>query len=98
CEFRLAPDRILMTDDPSKNLRRKGSSIYQLAKAVKDQEIVAGVSAGNTGYLVGLSALLVGRPVKQPVALAACLPCQVSKARSHSYLLDAGANPQPSAE
>ena len=83
-------------DRPDKILRHgQDSSMYQAVDLVRERQVGAAVSAGNTGAL-----LMVGRhllktiPGIQKPAIVATIP----GATERSYLLDVGANPDCSAQ
>jgi glycerol-3-phosphate acyltransferase PlsX len=90
-EFIEVEEKIESTDDPVKSVRRKkNSSLVRAAKAVKDGETEACVSAGNTGAIMAAGLFAVGRikGVERP-AIASILP---SIDRRGMMFLDMGAN------
>lgn len=90
-EFIEVSEKIDSEDDPVKSVRRKkDSSLVRAAKAVKDREADACVSAGNTGAIMAAGLFTVGRikGVERP-AIASILP---SMDRRGMMFLDMGAN------
>lgn len=90
-EFTEVNEKIDSDDDPVKSVRRKkNSSLVRAAKAVKDGETDACVSAGNTGAIMAAGLFAVGRikGVERP-AIASILP---SVNRKGMMFLDMGAN------
>lgn len=90
-EFIEVSERVESEDDPVKSVRRKkDSSLVRATKAVKDGEVEACVSAGNTGAIMAAGLFVVGRikGVERP-AIASILP---STNRKGMMLLDMGAN------
>ena len=89
----LHSDQSISDDDKPRNVLRSGrqSSMFLATELVKQGEVGAMVSAGNTGAL-----LMVGRHLLktldgiQKPAIVATIP----GARNQSYLLDVGANPE----
>ena len=82
---------ITSEDDPVRAVRRKkDSSIVRAAKAVKEGEADAFVSAGNTGALLTAGLFVIGRikGIERP-ALASMIPTTNNKGM---LLLDLGAN------
>ncbi len=92
-EFRLAPEVIGMHDIPSVAIRQKrSSSIALLIEALKNREIDAVVSAGNTGAIMGFSMFVLGKITETTKAgLAVTLPTEAG----YSIMLDVGANISP---
>lgn len=89
-EVRHAPDVITMSDSPVEAVReKKNSSLVLAARAVRDGEAGALVSAGNTGASLAAGTLLLGRikGVERP-GIATVLPTKTA----HSVLIDVGAN------
>lgn len=91
-----APDVIADEDNPGNVLRSaKQSSMYLATKLVKNEQVQAMVSAGNTGAL-----LMIGRHLLKTIpgihkpAIVATIP----GASRQTYLLDVGANPDCSAQ
>lgn len=86
-------DEVIGTDDePVRAVRRKkGSSMVVAGQLVKDKEVDAMLSAGNTGALMTTGLLVVGRMegIERP-ALAPILPTMVGS--SGVLSLDMGAN------
>tara|TARA_R110002167_G_scaffold115127_1_gene289168 strand:+ start:1459 stop:2460 length:1002 start_codon:yes stop_codon:yes gene_type:complete len=85
-----APDVVAMDDQPSRTLRtRKSSSMYLALELLRDGQVSAVVSAGNTGALVAMSCVVLKRlpGIKRP---AICAP--VPALNGYTYLLDLGAN------
>jgi len=79
-------------DEPGKALRNaKASSMYIAANMVKDGDVQAMVSAGNTGALLMISRHLLKtiEGIQKP-AITATIP----GASRQNYLLDVGANPE----
>lgn len=84
-------EKIESTDSPVEAVRKKKqASMVLAAKAVKDGEAEACISAGNTGALMSAGLFVVGRMkgIKRP-ALAPTIPTVDG---SGFVLLDAGAN------
>jgi len=84
-----ASDAVPMDEQPSRALKRRGSSIHVGLELVKRKEADAFVSAGNTGAVMAISLFTVGRlkGVERP-AISAVLP----NLKSQTFLLDVGAN------
>lgn len=84
-----ASDSFPMDEKPSLILRRKETSMYKAAEAVKDGKTDALVSAGNTGALLALATFVVGRitGVSRP-AICTLLPNK----KGFTVFLDSGAN------
>ncbi len=84
-------ERIEAEDEPVRAIRRKkDASMVRMAQAVKDGQVGAGVSAGNTGALMAAGLFIVGRieGIERP-ALAQALPTIDGEG---FVLLDLGAN------
>jgi len=93
-----APDKILSEDDPVRAVRSKrDSSMVMAARAVRNGEADALISAGNTGALLTSGLLVVGRMkgVERP-ALMAALP-NLKTIGDHVLLIDCGANAESKA-
>lgn len=93
-----APDKILSEDDPVKAVRgKKESSMVMAARAVRNGEADALISAGNTGALLTSGLLVVGRMkgVERP-ALMAALP-NLENIGDSVLLIDCGANAESKA-
>lgn len=90
---------IAMEDEPVKAIRRKkDASMVVAAKAVKEGQAHALVSAGNTGALLAAGLLLVGRiPGVDRPALMALVPT-VNPEQPYFLLMDCGANADSKAE
>jgi glycerol-3-phosphate acyltransferase PlsX len=90
-----AADVITMDESPTKALRhKKNSSMAQAIELVRDGKADGALSCGNTGALVALGTVRL-RPIEgfeRPV-LATVIPA----IDRHFILVDAGANPDPSA-
>ncbi len=91
-----APDVISSEDKPGNVLRSgKQSSMFVATELVKNEQVQAMVSAGNTGAL-----LMIGRHLLKTIsgihkpAIVATIP----GAFRQTYLLDVGANPECSAQ
>ena len=82
-------DAISMSEEPTKSVLKKKSSLLQAMEAVKNQQAAAVVSAGNSGAAVVGSILSFGRVlgVKRP-ALGTFLPTQ----QGSVFMIDIGAN------
>src|SRR5699024_6387036 len=83
--------KIESDDDPVRSVRRKkDSSLVRACKAVKDKEVAACVSAGNTGALMSAGLFVVGRirGIERP-AIGTLLPSTDGRGM---MLLDMGAN------
>jgi len=92
-EFRLADDVVGMHEIPSVAVRqKKNSSLGVLTKLLKDKEIDAMVSAGNTGAILGFSIFELGKieTITRP-GLAITFPNEIG----HSVVIDVGANVRP---
>jgi len=90
-EFIEVTEKVESEDDPVRAVRRKkDSSLVRAAKAVKDGEAVACVSAGNTGAIMSAGLFVVGRikGIERP-AIASIIPNTTGKG---IMLLDMGAN------
>ncbi|MDR2668308.1 MAG: phosphate acyltransferase PlsX [Puniceicoccales bacterium] len=91
-----AADVIAMDESPTKALRhKKNSSMAQAIELVRDGKADGALSCGNTGALVALGTVRL-RPIEgleRPV-LATVIPA----IDRHFILIDAGANPDPSAK
>jgi len=91
-----ASEVITMEDKPLRAIaRKKDSSMVRGFNLVREGQAAAFVSSGNTGALMAGSKLLVGSiaGVDRPV-LAAVIP----RENGHFILIDAGANPEATAE
>ncbi len=91
-----APDVVAMDDKPSQALRGKRQSSMAIAlELLRDGQVAAVLSAGNTGALVAMGCVIVQRldGVRRP-AICAPLPSD----QHHTYMLDLGANVECSAE
>ena len=92
-EFRLADEVIGMHEIPSVAIRKKkNSSLGILMNLLKNQEVDAIVSAGNTGAILGFSMTTLGKieGLSRP-GLAITLPTE----SGYSVILDVGANVSP---
>lgn len=91
-----APDEVLMSDRPSRALRRKQNSSMAVAlKLVKEGVADGCVSAGNTGALMLLGRSILGMcPGIDRPAITKKLPSP----SGNSYVLDLGANVDSTAE
>lgn len=90
-EFIEVTEKIESDDDPVRSVKRKkDSSLVRACKAVKDDEVSACVSAGNTGALMSAGLFVVGRikGIERP-AIGTLLPNTDGKGM---MLLDMGAN------
>lgn len=90
-EFIEVTEKIESDDDPVRSVRRKkDSSLVRACKAVKDKEVAACVSAGNTGALMSAGLFVVGRirGIERP-AIGTLLPSTDGRGM---MLLDMGAN------
>ena len=88
--IRAATEVIGMEESPSVALRKKkDSSIHVGVKMVKEKEVDAFVSAGHTGAVMAVSAVML-RTMEgiDRAAIAATVPT----ASGHSVIIDAGAN------
>ena len=93
-----AADKILSEDDPVRAVRTKcESSMVMAARAVRNGEADALISAGNTGALLTAGLLVVGRMkgVERP-ALMAALP-NLANIGDSVLLIDCGANAESKA-
>jgi glycerol-3-phosphate acyltransferase PlsX len=91
-----ASEVITMDDPPAQFVRRKkDSSLRKVVEMVKEQEADAAVSAGNSGAMMALAFILLGRAeeVERP-AIATEMP----SFQEPFLLLDAGANVDCTAE
>ena len=91
-----ATEVITMEDKPLRAIaRKKDSSMVRGFNLIKEGHAAAFVSSGNTGALMAGSKLIVGSisGVDRPV-LAAVIP----RENGHFILIDAGANPEATAE
>ncbi len=91
-----ASEVITMEDKPLRAIaRKKDSSMVRGFNLIKEGTAAAFVSSGNTGALMAGSKLIVGSisGVDRPV-LAAVIP----RENGHFILVDAGANPEATAE
>mgnify|MGYP001158683081 CR=1 FL=1 len=85
-----APDAIAMDEQPSLDLRRRSSSILVGLELVKRGEAGALVSMGNTGALMALALVSLGKlPGVERPALAAMIP---ARSGGPTLVVDAGAN------
>lgn len=86
-----APDVIDMHEQPSlATARRRGSSIYVGLELVKNGQAGAFVSNGNTGAVLALSLMVIGKlPGVDRPALAAVIPPRTG---GPTLILDVGAN------
>ena len=85
-----APEKVTMEDSPVNAIRKKkNSSIVVGARLMKERQIDAFVSCGNTGAVVGASALVLGlaQGVERP-GIALALPTK----KGISMVIDVGAN------
>ena len=91
-----ARDVVTMADKPTQALRHKpDSSMRRCIDLLAEGRVDAVVSAGNTGALMAMGALLLPRlPGIERPALCSPLPTR----RGHCYLLDLGANLDCSAQ
>ena len=90
-EFIEVTEKVESEDDPVRAVRKKkDSSLVRAAKAVKEGEAEACVSAGNTGAIMSAGLFVVGRlkGVERP-AIASLIPNTTGKG---IMLLDMGAN------
>ncbi|ODN30677.1 phosphate acyltransferase PlsX [Fervidobacterium thailandense] len=89
--FVIVPTRDFLPMDikPTEALRRKESSMYVCSQMLKEKQVDAIVSAGNTGALLACATLVVGRikGIERP-ALAVPVP----SLKGFTVLIDAGAN------
>ena len=91
-----ASESIAMSDLPAHALRHKSDSSMRVAlQLLRDKQVQACVSAGNTGALMAISRFVLKTlPGIDRPAIASVLP----NLRGHSYVLDLGANVDCSAE
>ncbi len=84
-----APHIITMFDKPSVAIRKKNSSMHLGMELVKQKQASAFISAGNSGAVMAVAMLVLGKlkGVSRP-AIGALLPT----VNSNVLLLDAGAN------
>lgn len=94
-EFRLADEVIGMHEIPSVAIRqKKNSSLGILVNLLKNKELNAIVSAGNTGAILGFSMITLGKiEGLSRAGLAITLPTE----SGYSVILDVGANINPKA-
>jgi len=85
----IVKDYLPMDIKPTEALRRKESSMYVGAQMLKERQVDAFVSAGNTGALLACATLVVGRieGIDRP-ALAVPIP----SLNGFTVLIDGGAN------
>ncbi len=82
-------DQILMEESVSSAIRRKNTSMRKAVELVRAGKAQAVLSAGNSGAMMVLSFLLIGKlPNVERPAIATVMPCL----KGHFILLDAGAN------
>lgn len=82
-------DYILMDENVSTAIRRKNTSMRKAIELVREGKADAVLSAGNSGAMMALSFLLLGKlPDVDRPAIATVIPCL----KGHFILLDAGAN------
>lgn len=89
-EIKHASDMIEMKDHPVKSIKKKtDSSLVVAAKMVKEGQVDALVTAGNTGAATAAGLLIIGRieGIDRP-AIAAIFPTD----KGFSFILDVGAN------
>jgi phosphate acyltransferase len=89
-------DTVTMQDDPAHALRhKKDSSMWRAIEQLREGNVDACVSAGNTGALLAIGKYLLKTfsGVERP-AICKAMPVE----RGQTYLLDLGANTQCSAE
>ena len=90
-----AEDQILMDENVSSSIRRKETSMRKSVQLVKEGQAHAVISAGNSGAMMALSFLLLGKlPNVERPAIATVMPCL----KGYFILLDAGANVDCKAE
>lgn len=84
-----APDAITMFDKPSVAIRKKNSSIHMGMELVKQKQANAFISAGNSGAVMAIAMMVLGKlkGISRP-AIGALLPT----VKGNVLLLDAGAN------
>lgn len=88
-------DHILMDENISTAIRRKNTSMRKAVELVREGKAQAVLSAGNSGAMMALSFLLLGKlPNVDRPAIATVMPCL----KGHFILLDAGANVDCKAE
>ncbi|MCX7988944.1 MAG: phosphate acyltransferase PlsX [Thermodesulfovibrio sp.] len=88
-------DQILMDESVSSAIRRKNTSMRKAIELVKAGKADAVLSAGNSGAMMALSFLLLGKlPNVDRPAIATVMPCL----KGPFILLDAGANVDCKAE
>jgi phosphate acyltransferase len=85
-----APDEVTMHDLPSDVVRKRDTSIAEAVRLHKEGRVDALVSPGNTGAVMGIAMLNLGRlqEVKRP-AIASFFPNQE---KGTTVVLDVGAN------
>lgn len=90
-----AEEQVLMDESVSTALRKKNTSMRVAVQLVRDGAADAVLSAGNSGAMMGLSFLLLGKlhNVDRP-AIATVMP----SLKGHFILLDSGANVDCKAE
>jgi glycerol-3-phosphate acyltransferase PlsX len=82
-------DQILMGENVSSAIRRKKTSMRKAIELVKEGKAQAVLSAGNSGAMMALSFLLLGKlPNVDRPAIATVMPCL----KDYFILIDAGAN------
>ena len=92
-DFRLADEVVGMHEIPAVAVRqKKNSSLGLLIKSLKEKEINAMVSAGNTGAILGFSMIELG---KIEDLSKAGLAITVPTASGYSVMIDVGANIHP---
>lgn len=92
-----APEVIEMEEEPVKAVRnKKNASLVEVTRMVKEKEVDACISAGNTGAYMTAGLLITGRikGIERP-ALVAIFP---TKKGRPSLILDVGANVDPKPE
>lgn len=96
-EYFLTEEFIAMDEDPLHAIRRKkNSSLCQGVQMLKDKEIHAFISAGNTGALIASATLTLPKlPGIERPALLTLLPTTGTQSVA---VLDVGANPTAKAE
>jgi glycerol-3-phosphate acyltransferase PlsX len=94
-EFRLADEVVGMHEIPTVAVRqKKNSSLGVLIELLKNKEVDAIVSAGNTGAILGFSMLQLGKiEGLSKAGLAITLPTE----SGYSVMIDVGANLHPKA-
>ncbi|PNR87866.1 MULTISPECIES: phosphate acyltransferase PlsX [unclassified Petrotoga] len=96
--LKIVPAKNLVSNEtkPTEVLKMKESSMYLGCEMLKNNELNAFVSAGNTGALLSSGTFVAGRlpGIKRP-ALVLALP---SKSNKPKILVDAGANAEVKAE